>query len=221
MRFSASDGSSADNVNVVEAFDLPATSQGVIDFDAEFYEIDDTVEMVVRDIDLDGNPSVSVTVTSTGGDTEQVSLASEGLGVFRGSIQLTTGAAAPDGILQADIDQTLEVTYQDANADGIVVAADFAATRAYPRNFLSPAMILTAHDFNRDRRVDAADLLIVRDHVSTLDEALVMIEPPVGLLAKQAEGFKTDSIPSVAKWTSSEEVGLIDQAVADETDWLI
>jgi hypothetical protein len=115
MGFSADDGGSANSVSVTEAFDLPATSQGDIQLDQEFYEDGDLVEVTLRDVDLVDNPTATVTIESSSGDVEPLTLSSLGLGVFSGTIQLVGGPASSDGLLQATINQQIEVTYNDAD----------------------------------------------------------------------------------------------------------
>jgi hypothetical protein len=59
--------------------------------------------------------------------------------------------------------------------NAIVDTADEAAARLDPHNFRKPAAIDNAHDYNRDKRVDATDQLIARSHATTADTALRLI----------------------------------------------
>ena len=80
MGFSADDGGSGSATTVVEAFDMPATSTGLIEFDEDVYRITDDVTVTVRDSDLIGGGPIVVSVVSSGGDSETVTLAELGSG---------------------------------------------------------------------------------------------------------------------------------------------
>ncbi len=116
MGFSADDGGSAGNMNVTEAFDLPASSQGTVLFDEITYEIGELVTITVRDSDLTGGGPIAVSVVSTGGDSETVTLAEIGAGVFEGSILTASGNAVPaNGTLEVFAGNVITVTYNDAD----------------------------------------------------------------------------------------------------------
>ena len=71
---------------------------------------------MVSDLDLAGDPSCPVTVTSSAGDSETLSLSAIGGGVFPGSIVTSGAAVTPgDGILETVAGGTITVTYNDAN----------------------------------------------------------------------------------------------------------
>ncbi len=131
MGFSAFDGGNHNSVAVVEAFDIPATKDGSVDFDAASYQIGDTVTVIVRDIDLSASGPINVTVTSSGGDSETVVLTRNVIqpGVLRGSILTSAGTPSADGKLQVVLSGQIGVTYVDANdgAGGVnVVNSDTA-----------------------------------------------------------------------------------------------
>ena len=117
MGYSAYDGGSGNSTNVTEAFDLPPVSpHGTVAFSSHSNEIGKPVTITVRDSDLSGSPTCPVTIVSSAGDIETVSLAAQGGGIFQGSIVTSAGAATPsDGTLQTVDDGTITVTYNDAN----------------------------------------------------------------------------------------------------------
>ena len=118
MGFSAFDGGSGNATTVVQAFDVPATSEGAVEFDDDTYEPGDTVTINVRDLDLAGGGPINVAVESTGQDFELVTLteSSTAAGIFVGSI--STAAALPvpaSGVLEVTQGNTITVTYNDAD----------------------------------------------------------------------------------------------------------
>ncbi len=115
MGFSAFDGGSGNATTVVEAFDFPANSSGEVDFDAEFYEVGDTVTITLRDIDLTTTGPIDIQVVSSGGDIETVSLTEITLGLFEGTVQLGASSTANDGTLGVNIDDMITVTYNDVD----------------------------------------------------------------------------------------------------------
>jgi hypothetical protein len=60
----------------------------------------------------------------------------------------------------------------------LVDGSDFAGARSNPHNFLTPAPLADPFDFNRDALVNAADLLLVREHTNSIATALKLISPP-------------------------------------------
>lgn len=115
MGHSATSGPSS-GTSVVEAFDLPAVSQGTVALDQTAYEVGDTVSIEVRDLDLTGLGPIAVDVVSSGGDVEQVSLTEVDLGIFTGSIDTgSSGGSSGDGTLQVSVGDLVTVTYNDAD----------------------------------------------------------------------------------------------------------
>ena len=101
--------------NLVPDF-VPVTSKGYVQFSTHAYEIGTSATVTVGDLDLAGQPSCPVTLTSSAGDSETLSLAATGGGMFTGSISLSAGAVVSgDGILETVSGGTITVTYQDAN----------------------------------------------------------------------------------------------------------
>ena len=110
---------------------VPVTSKGTVAFAAHSYEIGTSATITVGDLDLAGNPSCPVTLTSSAGDSETMNLPALGGGVFKGSIVISGASATPgDGILETVPGGTITVTYNDAN-DGTghpAVVTDQATT---------------------------------------------------------------------------------------------
>ena len=93
-------------------------STGVLFVQDYLYSCDDTVEVEIRDIDLAGNGTHVVTVTSSLGDSEDVTLVESGpsTGIFSGSVALLDGAVmVNDGTLQAGNADSVVATYEDAD----------------------------------------------------------------------------------------------------------
>src|SRR5205807_2465921 len=65
-------------------------------------------------------------------------------------------------------------------------ATDELGARANQRNFLNPAPIDFAYDFNRDKKVDATDQLIARGNQTNFLTALKLISAPAPSAAAAA-----------------------------------
>lgn len=121
--------------------------EGSVSFDLATYGIGDPVTITVTDTDLLGGGSISVSVVSSAGDAEQVTL-TEVAGEFRGTIATVAGAViASDGILQLASGDQITVTYVDAdNGQGSsVTVTDTADAVLYTE--------LAAFDFSDDAGV--------------------------------------------------------------------
>ena len=91
---------------------------GVIALDKDFYSCSDIVSIEMRDGDVGATGSQVVTATTSGGDSESVTLFETGAdtAIFEGSVNTTTGVVVTgDGVVQVADGQTLTVTYIDAN----------------------------------------------------------------------------------------------------------
>lgn len=116
LGLSAVDGGCA-STSVTEAFDLPADLAS-IQFESLSYNSGDTVMVRVTDDDVAMTVnSLPATVTSSGGDTETVTLTRQMDGTFLGSIPLTSGAVVTNsGNLQAGAESgLLTASYLDAS----------------------------------------------------------------------------------------------------------
>jgi len=118
MGFSAGDGGSANSLSVTEEFDMPATSAGLISFDAEEYEIGDPITIQIRDLDLTGTGPLAVEVQSSGGDLETFGLfeSPTALGVFEVTVDaIGANAVADNGVLEVGFGDVLRIAYEDAD----------------------------------------------------------------------------------------------------------
>jgi hypothetical protein len=98
------------------------SSWGIVGADRAVYSTSDTMVVTVMDTDLDLDPeapdTATVTVaslTETTPETLVLTETSASSKTFVGSIALTTGAPVPDGQLQVADDDTITVTYLDAD----------------------------------------------------------------------------------------------------------
>ena len=70
----------------------------------------------MADLDLISDASCPVTLTSSAGDSETLTLTAAGGGVFTGTILVSDGpAVVGDGVLESATGGTITVTYHDAN----------------------------------------------------------------------------------------------------------
>ncbi|QDV52403.1 GEVED domain-containing protein [Gimesia fumaroli] len=98
--------------------DLTASRRGVVTFDAVEYEAGQLITITVTDGDLVGTGAVNVLVTSSGGDSETVTLtetAGNG-GEFVGTIFSSPGPLVTEnGTLDVVFGQTISAAYEDAD----------------------------------------------------------------------------------------------------------
>ena len=123
------DGTDQDYALVAYNFST-TISDGIVSFDSSVYACTDSVGIVVSDSDLSSGGPFAVTVTTTGGDSETVTVSetSVGSGVFGGSINTAIGTVATgDGVLSVTNAETITVTYLDAD-DGTGSSATKQAT---------------------------------------------------------------------------------------------
>ena len=124
-------GDSTDQDFALVAYNFSTViSDGTVGFDHALYSCSDTVEVEVADGDLSGAADFDVTVTTSDGDSESVTVSeiSSGVGIFRGTISLSSGAVAVGNAnLEAGDGSTLTATYNDAD-DGTGSPASKQAT---------------------------------------------------------------------------------------------
>ncbi len=96
--------------------DYLVTSKGAVSTSVAQAACGAAVDVLLRDRDLaDGAPQ-TVTLQTTTGDTETVTLAAQGGGVFRGRLQLAAAdAVAGDGTVQVQHGARVDLAYADAN----------------------------------------------------------------------------------------------------------
>jgi len=121
-------------INRTRGFDLSARqgSGGSVRLNRETYLCSQSVNVSVRDDDLAAGPSPTVTVATSGGDSETVVLirSQPGKGIFGKTLATSTAAVVVgDGILQIGHGQVIEATYEDASgAEGLPVTVQDTAT---------------------------------------------------------------------------------------------
>ncbi|MHC4497899.1 MAG: S8 family serine peptidase [Planctomycetota bacterium] len=92
--------------------------KGTIKLDKQVYSCANLVEVELRDGDLEGNGTYDVFVSTSGSDTETLTLYEDTFrgGIFTGAITTSSESGVPeDGILQTAHGQTITAEYQDAN----------------------------------------------------------------------------------------------------------
>jgi len=95
------------------------TSEGAISMNRAAYNCDDTIQIVLEDLDLVGIGCQQVTIESTTETTPETVLLQEiEDGRFEGSILTDTNAPAADGKLQVSPGDTITLTYEDDNYGG-------------------------------------------------------------------------------------------------------
>lgn len=96
-----------------------AVRNSFINLNADVYSCDDTVSIQLGDIDLMGQNSQQITVTTNAGDQESLMLTIQDInkpGVFAGAIDTSAGSfVAGNGVLEVSHGETITVTYNDAD----------------------------------------------------------------------------------------------------------
>ncbi|MEZ6094740.1 MAG: S8 family serine peptidase [Pirellulaceae bacterium] len=106
------DGTGGDDY--VHTFDISPPPLGTIAFDRQNYQFDDIIEIVVGD--SNAVAPVMVTLTSSSGDSETLTLSPSGFGKYQTTIQAAQGAfSVNDGVLQVQLGDILTATYEDAD----------------------------------------------------------------------------------------------------------
>ena len=119
-------------LNIWNMLQEAVLAQGRVEFTQDAYSCSDQISVILADGDLAGEVNHSVTINTSGGDAEVLSLTerSTGVGVYDGTIVTESGAAnGGDGIVQITHAETITVTYSDAD-DGTgngAVSVDTAA----------------------------------------------------------------------------------------------
>ena len=102
-------------------------------------------------------------------------------GVIRGQWVQVRVKAAGLGLAQDDLFYVGNAVGESGNSvsNAFVDGFDVAGPRDHFRNFLNPAPINDAYDYNRDRLVDGTDMAIARDNATNFLTALRLITTPV------------------------------------------
>ncbi len=93
---------------------------------------------------------------------------------------MTVKATATTGLAEADVFYFGNAVGESCNSasEAKVNAFDMLGARDNQRNFLDPAPIDFAYDFNRDARVNSIDMLIARNNQTHFLNALRLITVP-------------------------------------------
>ncbi len=91
----------------------PLPDSASLEIDQELYEVGDSIQITI--IDGNGPATIPVTVTSSGGDTETLTLTGSN-GFYSGTIASVAGAvSSEDGSLQVAVGDTVTVSYTDTD----------------------------------------------------------------------------------------------------------
>jgi len=124
---------------------VPSTPRGVVAFGADSYQVGSQVSIIVRDSNA---ASCQVTLVSSAGDSETFSLASQGSGIFAGTIGTSAGTVSPnDGTLEVLPGGQITVYYNDVNdGTGHAAIASAQATMYIPLQVTTPATLPAASE---------------------------------------------------------------------------
>jgi hypothetical protein len=97
--------------------------------------------------------------------------------IFRKWLQVTVRATEATGLLVDDVHYWGNAIGETGNSplNTFVNATDVILTRDNPHNFLDPAELDDAYDFNRDALVNATDVILARDNATNFLTALRLI----------------------------------------------
>lgn len=105
---------------------------GTLSIDEEYYLCDDSMQITVVDSDLEGDTSITVSIQTSAGDQETVTLpaTAPGSSEFRGTVSLQNGSPDQDsGALEASHNNTITVSYLDEVSEtGLPVVREVQAT---------------------------------------------------------------------------------------------
>jgi len=103
-------------VNIYNVLLEAIPSKGHIDLDQDYYNSNCTIGIFLADHDLEGQGTQNVYITTSGGDSETVTLTeiTPAVGVYRGTISTASGDPnTEDGELQVSDGETITGTYED------------------------------------------------------------------------------------------------------------
>jgi len=141
----------------------------------------------VREVDLDGDGAP---------DTERVTIVWADGAIFGQWLQVTVKATENTGLAENHVFYYGNAVGEslDSPTSVFVDGTDFAGTRDNTHDFLNPATIDDAYDYNRDSLVDGTDLAIARDNHTNFLTALKLIKAPVsGVLGSSASSNSSSS----------------------------
>ena len=105
-------------LNLNAAISAMVSSEGVIRLDNTSYGCSDQMTVEVRDADIQGVGTISISVSSDGGDSETITLSevATNFGIFKGTLSISSDTVlAGDGTLQVADGQVITASYDDAD----------------------------------------------------------------------------------------------------------
>jgi len=124
-------------------------------------------------------PDPAVTVRADAGENgaDRVTIRWEDRALRNRWVQITVHAGRL-GLLQDDVFYFGNAVAEAGNsaAQAQVTATDLLLARNNPRNFLHPAAVDFAYDYNRDQRVNATDVLLARNNQTNFLTALRLLD---------------------------------------------
>jgi len=127
-------------------------------------------------------PNVTVREGVGAGHSDRVTIIWPDSTIQNTWLQVTVRPTANTGLAHPDVFYFGSAISEVGNSttDAAVNAIDVLLTRGNPRNLTCPAPIHFPYDFNRDRRVNATDMLIAQNHQMHSLNALKLITAPDG-----------------------------------------
>jgi len=141
----------------------PLPTEGTVTLNQGTYNVMDTIEVTVVDSNVSGS-TVDVQIVVSNGDTETLTLADQGDGVFFATIDTVPGTpGSGDGQLQVALDDVVEVTYNDSD-DGT----------GNPSSSTASAVISTVQKYNStDIPISIVSNTTITSTIEITDVALV------------------------------------------------
>ena len=120
-------------------------------------------------------PMPSIDVMPGPGGADRILMSWDDNAITNTWLEVTVLVTANTGLPAADVFYFGNLV-GECTGDGKVKTFDVRETRNSPRPFFDPALLDTLHDFNRDRRVNAIDTLIVRNNQTWSATELELID---------------------------------------------
>ncbi|MBN2473707.1 MAG: CotH kinase family protein [Pirellulales bacterium] len=148
--------------------------------------------------------------------SDRITIVWDDYAIARQWLQVTVLATSNTGLAEPDVFYFGNAVGESGNAtaDAKVNATDMLLARNNPRNFLNPAPIDFAYDFDRDGRVNATDMLIARNNQTHFLNALRLISVPGEKTAAASPRQATGPQSSLSV------VGEFAESSARDADWI-
>jgi len=162
---------------MVDIADVPGTP-GLTDFVFRVGNTNDTVSWTIAP----APGSISVRLGAGVDGSDRVTLIWADATILNQWLQVTVRASAATGLTRDDVFYFGNAVGEtgDSASDALVTAADEQRARQNPRTLLNPATVVDVYDFNRDRKVNATDQILARNHGTDGTTALVLLGAPAG-----------------------------------------